>query len=276
MAMTRAGCVYVATNLRNGSRYVGQTVQPLRKRVQSHISHAKNAKFVFQRAICEHGADAFDFVEFFTAFDRQVMNDVERTLIAELHPEYNATAGGAGTRGRVCSDETRALRSAAAKKRWANPEWRANTVEALRKANTTPEAVARGRRLQQYGGSAIRWAGHTKPVRRTRAEIDYSAQARKVWAEHRDKIIAGLRAANERDGARERRRNAMLGRIMPLAAVEASAKAKWKPVYCPEMQFTFLSQKAAAEYFGVWHTSISNAIKQKGKVKSMFSLVKVA
>jgi hypothetical protein len=54
------------------------------------------------------------------------------------------------------------------------------------------------------------------------------------------------------------------------------AQAKWKPVYCPELQCSFQSQKAAAEFFGVLRTSVCNAVKQKGKVAGKFTLEMVA
>lgn len=276
MAYTRAGCIYIATNTATGEQYVGQTIQPLRARVTSHRVHSRNPKSAFHMAMHECGESLFEFVEFFVAFDRSALNAVEVSVISDLSPAYNSTAGGSGCRERKCSDATRAARSEAAKRRWANPEWREATIAKLRAAHDTPEAVERGRRLQQYGGGALRWAGHVKPTRRTRAEVDYSAQMAKVWVGHRDKIIAGLRAANERPEVRERRRNATLGRKMPVSAVAATAKAKWKPVYCPELQASFLSQKHAAEFFGVQHTSVCNAVKQKGKVKRQFSLVRVA
>ena len=71
---------------------------------------------------------------------------------------------------------------------------------------------------------------------------------------------------------RQRYRDAQRGRKMPRSAVDKSAKAKWKPVYCPEIQVSFLSSKYAAEYFGVLKTSVANAIKNKGRLLRKYSL----
>ena len=50
---------------------------------------------------------------------------------------------------------------------------------------------------------------------------------------------------------------------------------RWKPVYCPQIQCSFLSRKFAAEYLGVLKTSISNAIKRKGMVANMYTMESV-
>jgi len=275
MALARYGCVYVATNAANGQQYVGQTIQSLSARVIAHVSHAKNPVFKFQRAIHEFGRDAFQFAEVFVAFDKAALDFAEREFIAHLAPAYNATRGGAGVPGRTTTPEVRAKLSRAAMARWANPEWRAVTVESIRRAAGTEAARQRGFAVQKYKGGAIRWAGHVKkphPVARDRSE-----QAKITWAVHREKIVAGLRAASSRPEVMARRREAASNRPpMSRETVERIARSKWKPVYCPELETTFLSRRAAAEFLGVLRTSVSNAIKQKGKVKREFSLVEVA
>jgi len=64
-------------------------------------------------------------------------------------------------------------------------------------------------------------------------------------------------------------------KIDPIVARMNAAKLKWKPVYCPQIQCSFLSRKFAAEYLGVLKTSISNAIKQKGMVANMYTMESV-
>jgi hypothetical protein len=61
----------------------------------------------------------------------------------------------------------------------------------------------------------------------------------------------------------------------PQIVRDMTARLKWKPVYCPQLEFSFLSRKAAAEHLGVLRTSISNAIKQKGVVAKMYTMESV-
>jgi hypothetical protein len=63
--------------------------------------------------------------------------------------------------------------------------------------------------------------------------------------------------------------------VVTAATAAKIALAKRKPVYCPELQCSFLSQNAAAEYLGVLKTSVSNAVKQKGKVGHRYTLERV-
>lgn len=61
----------------------------------------------------------------------------------------------------------------------------------------------------------------------------------------------------------------------PQIVRDMTARLKWKPVYCPQLECSFLSRKAAAEHLGVLRTSISNAIKQKGVVAKMYTMESV-
>lgn len=271
----RYGCVYVATNTANGQQYVGQTIQSLSARVTAHVSHAKAPIFKFHQAIHDFGRAVFNFAEVFIAFDKTALDDVEREFISALNPAYNATKGGAGTPGRLTTAETREKRSRDAKLRWSDPEWRAITVASIREAAKTDAAKQRGHAVQKYNGGALRWAGHVKKPKPE--PCDRSAQIKAIWVAHRDKLMAGLHAANLRPEVIERRRLAMRNRPpMARETVDRIARAKWKPVYCPELEITFLSRNAAAEFLGVLRTSVTNAIKQKGKVKREFSLLEVA
>lgn len=99
-----------------------------------------------------------------------------------------------------------------------------------------------------------------------------------MWGnkEVRVRRINSIKNAIAKPEVYERYKKANLGRKMPKEAVDKSSKAKWKPVYCPETNTTYLSQKAAAEMLGVLTTSIANAIKNKGKVGNKFTLLRVA
>jgi group I intron endonuclease len=274
----RHGSIYIATNKHTGDQYVGQTIKTVQKRWDSHWRTAtcsKSRKAKFQAAILEFGKDAFDVSEVFVAFDAEALNAAEISVIADIQPTYNSSRGGRGLRPIIVSEETKRKRSEAAKLRWSNPEWKAKTVAAFKLASQTPEAIARGKALRVYKGVEKRWAGH---VKKERPQADRSGALRRSWEDPgvREKRIDGLKKAFSKPDSRARRVQASTGRKFSREVVEKIARAKWKPLYCPEIQATFLCGKYAAEYFGVLHTSVSNAVKQKGKLLRKYSLEMVA
>jgi len=112
---------------------------------------------------------------------------------------------------------------------------------------------------------------HRKPaqIKRTRAE---------TWQDPdvREKRIMGLRKAMQRPDVIDRKRAASLGRKMSERAIKRTARAKWRPVYCPELAVSFLSQKHCAEYLGALTTSVSNAVKDGRKVQGRYSVLRIA
>jgi group I intron endonuclease len=98
-----------------------------------------------------------------------------------------------------------------------------------------------------------------------------------MWGnlEVRNRRISSLKKALQNPETKQKRMQASLGKKMKPFAIYKSAKAKWKSVYCKELDITFLSQKAAAEHIGSLVTSVANAIKNKGRVKNKYTLVRV-
>jgi group I intron endonuclease len=275
----RYGSIYIATNKHTGEQYVGQTRQPVEKRWAAHWRTANcptSRKAKFQNALVAFGGNAFDVVESFVAFDADALNGAEMALIADLHPAYNSTRGGKGLRPVVVSDEVKRKRSHDAKARWANPEWKAKTVAALKKAHRTPEAIERGKKLAAFRGEKIRLAAHKKKEKAPPA--DRAALTKAGWLDPviRQKRIDGLRAACQRLEVKAKKSMASKGRKHTQDAIAQIAKSKWRPVYCPELGCTFLSMSAAADFLGVLRTTVSNAVKQKGRVLRQYSLERVA
>lgn len=234
---------------------------------------SKAPKFPIAHNIAVHGKAAFDVQEIFVAFSKQDLNWAEQLFIAALRPTLNKTKGGAGSPRKLSAKECLA-RSEVSKRKWADPEWRAQMVEKLKRAvrPVVPYEVLRAR------GKAVcekRWLGHIKKVK---PFVGIGALTAQTWKnpEVRAKRIAGIREANARPEVQAKKVLAGKGRVMPRESVEKTARAKWKPVYCPELQTSFLSQKHAAEFLGVLKTSVCNAIKTKGRVNKQFTLVMVA
>ncbi len=98
-----------------------------------------------------------------------------------------------------------------------------------------------------------------------------------MWGndEVRERRIHNLKLTLTKPEVIVKYQNAQKGRKMQATAIAKSSKAKWKPVYCPETHTTYLSQKAAAEMLGALTTSVANAVKNKGKVNSKYTLIRV-
>jgi group I intron endonuclease len=274
----RHGSIYLATNTHTGEQYVGQTRQLVEKRWDAHWRTAicaTSRKAKFQEALTTFGRNVFQVAEVFIAFDADALNAAEIALIAELKPAYNATRGGKGLRSITVSEETRRKRSDAAKARWANPQWKAKTVVSIQRASQTLEAKNRGRKIAGMGNAA-RWANHVKAQPEITRSLSDAIKA--SWQDPlvRLRRIENIRIAAQRPESKQRYSDAARGRVHTATTIAKIAQTKWKPVYCRELQCSFLSQKAAAEYLGVLKTSVSNAVKQKGKVARMYTLEMVA
>ena len=273
--LTRFGSIYVATNVVTGGQYVGQTVKKLSVRVNAHRIDAQKPKFKINHAIHKYGFESFVFEEVFIAFDKHTLDEIERLFIKTLRPKYNMTAGGSGAAARKTSAEECLRRSIAAKARWGNPVWKENTTRAIQSACRTPENIARGKLVGTMFGGKSRWAGYVKKVKPTKVRGEGMMLA---WENPaiREKIMAGLALSNSRPEVKTRRSLASIGRKQSVSVVEKIARAKWKPVFCKEMQVSFLSQKHAAEYLGVRASTIAESIKRKGKVGGQYTLARVA
>lgn len=89
------------------------------------------------------------------------------------------------------------------------------------------------------------------------------------------KISEGLQKVSKTPEYRAKLRAARLGYKQTKEAIVKSAMAKWKPVYCKELEVSFLNQKYAAEYLGFAKSTITEALKRKGKVANKFTLIRV-
>lgn len=266
----RYGSVYVLTNRVTNCQYVGQTIQAVRNRWRAHVANAKQPKFDIGKAIDAYGEYAFDIEEVYVAFDKAGLDAAEVLWIEYLNPVYNMTRGGAGSPIKETSEELRKKRAAAAKRRWADPEWRAKTVAKIREATPLDQKKERGKRLAQYNGGAIRWKDHTKKktLRKSRAD-----SVKTSWADPsiRAKRVAGLQN-RAKDPAVKSKMLANLRKPQTKEARDRSAKAKHKPVYCPELQVTFLSRNHAALYFNTGRDAIIRALKLGSRLQYKYHL----
>lgn len=268
------GVVYIATNTITGEQYVGQTKQPPHVRFRAHEISARKPTTKFHRAIADTGYDKFKFEIVASSLTREALNDTEKALIAEYSPVYNATHGGAG-RARVVTEAERARLSEAAKRRWADPEWRDRTVQTMRDLGAAGFFTEAGRKGGRTGcGARARWAGHTKVVKPAK---DRAASIAASWTQDgiRERRLLGMSEANKRPDVQTKRSMAIRGRIMSASSVAKTARSKWKPVYCPELEITFLSRKAAAGYIDVRNTTVSEALRLGRKIAGRYTMREV-
>jgi group I intron endonuclease len=84
----------------NSHFYIGATQRSLRVRMAKHVENAKRGiKGLFYNAIRGYGVDNFKFISLHECTDFFDALDKERQLISSLHPQYNMTDGGGGSKG---------------------------------------------------------------------------------------------------------------------------------------------------------------------------------
>jgi len=131
------GCVYMATNIVNGKRYVGKTIFSLEHRRSMHKNSAeKRSKCAFHCALKKYGIENFEWRIIVETDDDEELREFEIESIAFLHTKvpngYNMTDGGDGTSGHKMTEETKCKISRKAKGRLVSKEVRRKMSEAQR------------------------------------------------------------------------------------------------------------------------------------------------
>lgn len=123
----RYGVIYLATHLKSGKMYVGQTVRPLRKRWKDHHRkpNTKRSISYLSRAMAKHGQQEFVVETLDYAFSQDTLDHKERFWIAFLDTispsGYNLLPGGlSGNRGVPMTEETRQKLSLIHRARYAS------------------------------------------------------------------------------------------------------------------------------------------------------------
>lgn len=134
--MKRYGSIYLITDLTNNKRYVGQTVNSVSRRFQSHLAEKRNRHI--SNAIRSHGAANFTMEEVYTAFSKEELNNAEIyfvELFQTMFPRgYNHRAGG--NQNGTCSDELRKKISKAKTGKTPNRVYDVNLETRLRISKT--------------------------------------------------------------------------------------------------------------------------------------------
>lgn len=102
--------IYKATNLVNGRIYIGQTIEPLRKRLTKHLCEANGRRTTyFHKALHKYGIENFKWQVICICPNINSLNAQESYYIAHyqsnvLNVGYNLTSGGDNCQ---VSDETK-------------------------------------------------------------------------------------------------------------------------------------------------------------------------
>lgn len=101
------GIIYVATNLLNNKRYVGQTTGSLNRRISSHLSNTSSDNY-FHSSLKEYGYENFKW-EIVDAVENKNQLDVSEQYYINFYDTTNNDKGYNSTTGGInfISDETK-------------------------------------------------------------------------------------------------------------------------------------------------------------------------
>lgn len=116
------GCVYCVINKINGKKYIGKTIQPLKRRRQTHERDAKNKKYpnlVFHNALRKYGFGNFEWDILFESGNEGILLKEEIDEIqyqnTKIPNGYNMTDGGDGLVGATAETKKKMSESAKAR-----------------------------------------------------------------------------------------------------------------------------------------------------------------
>jgi group I intron endonuclease len=192
------GKIYKATNMVNGKKYIGQTIQPLSLRKKQH-AHAKG---MLSQAIRKYGVKNFRFEIIDHASDKDSLNKKEAFWIdfhKSMSPQgYNLTTGGDANT--TFPPEVRAKMSAKAKARAHENAERLAAINRGRKASAETRAkmskAGMGRKATEETRAklVIARSGRDPVSDEVRAKMSESGKRRKPpSAETREKLSESLR-----------------------------------------------------------------------------------
>lgn len=114
--MKKFGTIYIITNLINGKKYVGQTIQTVEKRFKQHKVDKRSGRHL-HLSINSYGVNNFQVEEFMSCFDQSSLDFYETLAINTFNTMtpsgYNLCKGGAN-KGEI-SESTREKMSLAKK-----------------------------------------------------------------------------------------------------------------------------------------------------------------
>lgn len=126
--------IYRILNVLNGKKYIGQTIQPLKTRWQSHIKDCQKGKdYILYRAMRKHGIENFKIEIIDRAKDKAELNKKEGDwILKEKTMSYENGYNCLSVDNRLeTSSVTKKKHSARSKRNWQNKEYREKISKAL-------------------------------------------------------------------------------------------------------------------------------------------------
>ena len=207
--MARGGFrIYKATNLINGKKYIGQTIEILKDRISGHITKSKNgSKYCFHNAIRKYGVDVFSWEMICLCLSKSEADAKEREFIKTLNTKvphgYNMTEGGEGTIGLSPSREARAKISKALTGKPGTFLGRKHTLETRAKITTAQLGKKRGPHSIEHN-EKIRNALKGRAItEEQKAMISKTLTGRRLTPEHCAASGKGHRGLKRTDEIRE-------------------------------------------------------------------------
>jgi group I intron endonuclease len=238
--------VYLITNLIDDKKYVGITSKGYKNRFIHHCSQG----YYLTSAIKKHGRKNFKLELLFQIESKEKAAEYEINLIKELNTKfpngYNFSDGGQAP----CH----------------TPEIRSKISNALKGKAKSPTHLAKIKKNAIVNGEKRKGISRPEFSEEWKQKMSLSKKGKNLSESHKKAISESLNNS-------EKFKNRNIGTYFKLnnpsknpILKEKSARAKWKPVYCYELDFTFLSIKFAAEYIKVRPSSVSNAICRNTKI----------
>ena len=269
--------IYKHTCKINNKSYIGLTCQRIYKRWQNGLGYNATDQ-IFGRAVKKYGWENFEHEILDSDLTFEQANEREKYWIAYYHTYindplcngYNMTAGGAGTAGHACSDETKQKISKAHLGKHLTPLHRQH----IKEATTGKNNPFYGKHHTDETKEKIRQKALGRKVSdETKEKISKSSTGRIVSDETKQllsKKLTGLKRSKE---AKEHIHLARLRVEASRTAEEraalnkklSEASTRKRKVRCIETGDEFDSITAAAEFFGISVCALTNHLAGRNK-----------
>jgi group I intron endonuclease len=263
------GTIYMATNKVNGKKYIGQTTTSIKRRIYYHLL-ANGRCPALSAAIKKYGRSAFEWrvladgVLLQSELDR--LEDEYIVNYGTIAPHgYNLRRGGQGT-GALHEDTKRKI-GEKSRKRWADPEYKANMETKLREhRSANPPASEDERRRRKRERARIRLLANP---RQSKMQSNWHREVksrREEKARRSETVRKEIIQMGEREWYRQKGMSWMSDHVA-IARWKANHtlcdRCQPKRIVCIETGVEYESQRRACVEHGIDSHSMRNAVRDQ-------------